>query len=48
MARFYAELDKMGTGATEIAKQERVGRSTVYKLLKEVDGPQIEPKTSLV
>ena len=29
-------LYKSGTGATEIAKQERVGRSTVYKLLKEV------------
>ena len=30
-------LYKAGTGATEIAKQERVGRSTVYKLLQEVD-----------
>ncbi len=30
------ELYKSGTGATEIAKQERVGRSTVYKLLKEM------------
>jgi DNA invertase Pin-like site-specific DNA recombinase len=32
------ELYKSGTGATEISKQERVGRSTVYKLLKEVQG----------
>lgn len=37
-----------GTGATEISRQAGIGRSTVYKLLKEVDGPQIEPKTSLV
>ena len=36
-----------GTGATEISKQAGIGRSTVYKLLKEVDGQKIEPQTSL-
>jgi DNA invertase Pin-like site-specific DNA recombinase len=40
-------LYRLGSGATEIARQERVGRSTVYKLLKEVDGQKMEPQTSL-
>jgi DNA invertase Pin-like site-specific DNA recombinase len=35
-----------GTGATEISKQAGIGRSTVYKLLKEVDGQKMEPQTS--
>jgi DNA invertase Pin-like site-specific DNA recombinase len=30
-------LYRAGTGATEIAKQEKVGRSTVYELLKEIE-----------
>ena len=34
-------LYRAGTGATEIAKQERVGRSTVYKLLKEANNQKI-------
>ena len=29
-------LHASGIGATEIAKQARIGRSTVYKLLKEI------------
>ena len=36
-----------GTGATEISKQAGIGRSTVYKLLKELDGQKMEPQTSL-
>jgi hypothetical protein len=35
-------LYRAGTGATEIARQERVGRSTVYKLLKELEGQKTD------
>ena len=34
-------LYQSGTGATEIAKQERIGRSTVYKLLREEGNKKI-------
>lgn len=31
----FRELHQNGTGATAIAKQMKIGRSTVYKLLKQ-------------
>ena len=34
-------LYQSGTGATEISKQERVGRSTVYKILREEGSKKI-------
>lgn len=37
-------LRKQGIGATEIAKQLNIGRSTVYKVLKSNQLPRIEPE----
>jgi DNA invertase Pin-like site-specific DNA recombinase len=42
------ELKNNGAGATEIAKQLRIGRSTVYKLINEIeDSEQSLVKASL-
>jgi DNA invertase Pin-like site-specific DNA recombinase len=39
-------LYRAGTGVTEIAKHEKVGRSTVYKLLREESSKKIEPQSN--
>lgn len=39
-------LYRSGVGATEVAKQTGIGRSTVYKLLKENNHPWVIPVKS--